>query len=486
MAGIGFELKKMFQKKGLFAILKAYGYAGIVCVGPTILGIILLLGIRLLAGIGGAGEQETELLNCMITYTLIASILITNTFSLITTRYTADQLYEEKKDAIMPSFWGSIAIMLIIGELFYGIFLHFSGASPMNQFLCLMFFGEMIVVWTEINYLTAIKDYTGIIITFAISLIASWIVGYVLLTLKMDIIQTMLFCVCFAYGIMMVSYYVLLIRFFPKGNHSCLCFLEWFDQYPQLPFLGMFLGLGLFGHIVIMWRSPLQQQIQGLFYAAPVYDIAALLAFFSIMITTINFVTSIEVNFYPKYRKYFMLFNDGGSLTEIKQTEHEMIVTLQQELTYTFTKQFFSTIIFIVAGTLLLPKLPLGMTEEMLGVYRVLCIGYAFYATGNCLMLIQLYFSDNKGALISGTSFMVVSIAGTLFLHTGDSFLYGLGFMLGGIVFSLVALVLLYRYISQLMYHVLCNQPIIVEETKGILTRISKLAEKRYNAKKLS
>ena len=30
MAGIGFELKKLFRRKGLFASLRAYGYAGII------------------------------------------------------------------------------------------------------------------------------------------------------------------------------------------------------------------------------------------------------------------------------------------------------------------------------------------------------------------------------------------------------------------------------------------------------------------------
>ena len=38
MAGIGFELKKLFRRKGLFASLRAYGYAGIICTGPMLLG----------------------------------------------------------------------------------------------------------------------------------------------------------------------------------------------------------------------------------------------------------------------------------------------------------------------------------------------------------------------------------------------------------------------------------------------------------------
>ena len=39
MAGIGFELKKLFRRKGLFASLRAYGYAGIICTGPMLLGV---------------------------------------------------------------------------------------------------------------------------------------------------------------------------------------------------------------------------------------------------------------------------------------------------------------------------------------------------------------------------------------------------------------------------------------------------------------
>lgn len=43
MAGIGFELKKLFRRKGLFASLRAYGYAGIICTGPMLLGVVLQL-----------------------------------------------------------------------------------------------------------------------------------------------------------------------------------------------------------------------------------------------------------------------------------------------------------------------------------------------------------------------------------------------------------------------------------------------------------
>ncbi len=483
MAGIGFELKKMFDKKGLLSIIRAYGYAGIVCTGPMILGVVLLLGIRVLAGLFGAGEQETELLNSMVTYTLLASLLSSNILSLVTTRYTADQLYLENKEHVLPSFWGSVGLLLVTGGTGYGIFLVCSGVPVIYQLICLILFGELVVVWTEINYLTAIKDYRGILFTFAVSLVLSWAIGLLLLSLGVEVVTALLSAVGFAYGLMAVIYYWLMVHYFVKGNVSAFCFLPWADQYPQLVLLGLFSSLGVFGHLIIMWTSPIRKQVQGLFYGAPMYDIPALIAFLSILITTINFVTSVEVNFYPKYRNYFSLFNDGGALLDIRQAEREMKSTLVQELTYTFTKQFFATVVFILAGTFLLPYLPLGMNEDMLGIYRVLCVGYAFYAVGNCIMLIQLYFSDNTGAFISGTVFMVVSCGGTLLLRDCDMKFYGVGFLAGGIAYTLISLVLLWYYLKNLMYHVLCNQPIVAAVRRGRLTGFSERMQRRYEAR---
>lgn len=71
MAGIGFELKKLFRRKGLFASLRAYGYAGIICTGPMLLGVLLQLGILLLCSWAGAPRDQQDLLVCMITYTLL-------------------------------------------------------------------------------------------------------------------------------------------------------------------------------------------------------------------------------------------------------------------------------------------------------------------------------------------------------------------------------------------------------------------------------
>lgn len=483
MAGIGFELKKMFAKKGLLATLRAYGYAGVVCIGPMILGVLLLLGIRIIAGFGNATDFEKELLNSMVTYSLLFSMILTNAFSMVTTRYASDQLYMEAKEKVMPSFWGSIAIMLVLGGICYGGFLMFAGISLTYKVLCLILFSELVVVWTEMNYLTAIKDYQGIMYTFLFALIFAWLAGYGFVSLGMEVITALMVAVCIAYGIMACWYYYLLIGYFPAGNCSGFYFLRWFDKYPQLSGIGIFMGIGLFGHFVIMWTGPIGSRIMGAFYGAPAYDTPALLAFLSILITTINFVTSVEVNFYDKYKNYFAMFNDGGSIQDIEQAEREMKSCLRRELTYTFTKQLFVTIVFVVLGTILLPSLPLGLNENTLGIFRILCMGYAFYAIGNCMMLMQLYFSDNKGALISSAVFGILSCVVTIITRDWGIKYYGVGFLVGGIAFAIVSMLLLWGYIRNIMYHVLSNQPLLFEDKLGPLGRLADNLQQRYEKK---
>lgn len=484
MAGIGFELKKVFKKKGLLATLAAYGYAGIVCTGPMILGIVLLLGIRLLGELSGTGRSDIDLVNAMVTYGLLASLLLTDVFSLVTTRYIADMLYMEKKDRVLPSFWGSVSVQLVIGWALYGTFLCFAGITPGQVFMNIVFFSVMVVVWMEMNYLTAIKDYRGILVTFALAVGLALLVGWLLIRFtKIPAVPCLLGTAIIAYSVMAVLYFRLMLKYFPMGNASSMGFLEWMDRNPALCFVGLFTGIGVFGHLVIMWFSPLQHRVQGLFFEAPAYDIPALIAFLSILITTINFVTSVEVNFYPKYRTYFSLFNKSGSLSDIEQAGEEMKRTLTEELANTFIKQFFVTVVFIVLGSLVLPYLPLGFTEDMLGIFRVLCLGYGFYAMGNCLMLIQLYFSDNKGALISTAAFAAGSVAGTIIAMRFGIRAYGVGFVAGSAGFTLVSLILLYRYLGTLMEHVLVGQPIVAVERRGLLTRIAERREKKYREK---
>ena len=486
MAGIGFELKKLFRRKGLFASLRAYGYAGIICTGPMLLGVCLQVGMLLLCSFAGAARSEQDLLVCMVTYTLLASLTVTSFLSMPLTRYLADMLYEEQMQTILPSYWGSNALMLVVGGAMYGIFLLFSGASLMQGLLCLWLFCEMIVNWNAMSYLTAIKDYRGILLAFLLAIGSSFLVGFVLIFwLGAPVLEGFLFATTVGYGLMNLGYTILLHQYFPQSEESPWTFLKWVDRFLPLAFTGLFTNLGLFAHLVIIWAGPIGVQVKGLFYGAPYHDVPAMLAFLSILITTVNFVVSVEVNFYPKYREYYSLFNDGGIVGDIATAEKEMLAVLGRELYYTALKQLFTTAAVISLETTLLGLLPLGFNDLMHGYFRTLCVGYGLYAVGNTVMLILLYFTDYAGAVFASGIFAASAGVFTLISLLFDPTYYGFGFLLGAALFFLAALVRLNYYTQNLPYRVLGTQPIVEETKAGKFTRLGLFLEKRETYKSL-
>lgn len=478
MAGIGFELKKLFEKKGILNSVKAYGYATVICSGPMLLGVILLLGIMYLCARSGVDSHSKELLICMITYTLLASITVTSLFSMVITRFTADMLYEEKKSAVLPSFWGSSAIMMTIGSVLWAIFLLFSGANLICSILMFIFFNEMIIVWNAMSYLTAIKDYKGIFLSYFVAIVVIFVLGFILTNLfKSYIIEMLLLSVTVGYGIMVIWNLMLLHKYFPKSDVGAFIFLEWMDEYLYLALSGFFINLGMFSHLVIMWFSKVGIKVHGLFYGAPEHDVPALLAFVTTLITTVNFVVSVEVKFYGKYRNHYSLYNDKGTIKDILQAEKEMLDTLKTEMLYTAIKQLLCTAFFIAAGGFLLDILPLGLNEMTRGYFRTLCVGYGLYAVGNMTMLILLYFTDYKGAFFATGIFASGSIVFSVISLFFSQVYYGFGFLIASMAFLIVGILRLDYFTKRLPYYILAVQPLVNEEKSGVFRKMKVFLE---------
>ena len=365
------------------------------------------------------------------------------------------------------------------GGVLYGIFLIFSGINLILIGINLGLFCELIIVWNAMSYLTAIKDYKGIMLSFLAAVLVTFVTGYIFLKLGMSYEIGMMLAVFTGYGVMLVWDMILLYSYFPQSSASAFLFLRWIDQFLPLAFTGLCINLGLFAHLVIMWAGPIGIQVQGLFYGAPWHDVPALLAFMTILVTTVNFVVSVEVNFYPKYRAYYSLFNDQGSIGDIIQAENEMLEVLNHELKYTAIKQLFTTALAISIGEIVLTLLPLGFNDLMQGYFRILCAGYGVYAVGETVVLILLYFTDYKGALFASALFALVAGVGTVISLFFPQTYYGFAFMIGSSAFLVAALIRLDMFTKKLPYYILSTQPVVEIDKYGLFTRLEYFLEKK-------
>ena len=123
MAGIGFELKKLFAGRGMIMKIRAYAYASIVCSGTMLLAIVLLLGVQSIANVSGVSEVERERLVVMMVYAMLLSLLLTSGLQMLLSRYVADQLYQDSPERVLPSLFGASLLIMVPGGVLYALFL---------------------------------------------------------------------------------------------------------------------------------------------------------------------------------------------------------------------------------------------------------------------------------------------------------------------------------------------------------------------------
>ncbi|MCL2833126.1 MAG: exopolysaccharide Pel transporter PelG [Treponema sp.] len=473
MAGIGFELNKLFNRKSIVNYIGAYTAAAMVFTGPVLLGIVLLLFVRILSGMGGAVKHEQDIIVVIITYSLIGSMLLNNVFSTTVTRYIADMMYSKKEKRVMPALHGCISSQLAIAALIWGPFMIFSGAGPVYSFMGFILFCELVAVWTLISFISAVKDYIRIIIIFAAGVGSAILAGLVLVLLTpFDTIASMLVSVYIGYGVMVFGYYDTLKRYFPESEGGAFKFVEYFFLNPQLSGIGLGLSIGTFSHFLVVWLSPFGERIIGNFFSAPMYDVPALFAFITTLITTINFSTTTEVYFYPAYRNYYNLLNTNGSLQAIELAERDMLRILRRELLYLIFKQFVVTLLVCSIGSAFLGESSFaGFNATSRGLFRVLSVGYGIFASANGILMFLFYFTSYKFSLVSTSLFAAGTLGFSLFFLLTDAniSLYGFSIMGGAVLMYISALFFLWYYTRKLQYHIYSKQPLLAEAKHGKL-----------------
>ena len=190
------------------------------------------------------------------------------------------------------------------------------------------------------------------------------------------------------YGVMLVGMMRVLLRYFPAAGASPFGFIAWFSQTPDLILTGFLSMAGAFVHIVLMWFSPLGSVVTGAFRQAPLFDSAAFYAYLVTLPTNINFIISVEVNFYAAYREYFSAITDGGTMPEIELARSRMERSLWQEVINLIVVQLFAMVLYMLCMRYFLEGI--GFTSDMIHMFRLMCIGYSLYCLGQSLMLLQL------------------------------------------------------------------------------------------------
>jgi len=481
MAGIGFELRKLFVGRGVARKINAYAYSSIVCAGTMILANILLISVDRLTHWYSASQHEADTLVVMLLYALGASLLLSAPLQILLSRFVADQLYMGEEERVIPSLIGAYTTLSLPGGALYALLLYGAPEVPLlDRILNLCLFLVLPLVWLEMSYITAVKEYPRVLQGFAIGVFVAIALTWLLLSLGLPIITAVMLSLFCGYGTMLLLFLRVLLRRFPAGEGSLFYFVAWIGRMPDLVITGFSTTLGAYIHIILMWFSPIGYTVISGFYNAPMHDTAAFFAFLITVPASVQFMVSVEVNFYQKYKAYFNAISGGGTMLEITALGDEMAASLKHELSRLTQMQVYLMIIYAVLMRYALETI--GFTHGMISMFQMMCVGYSAFALVNCLVLLMLYFNDRTGAMTTAGTFLLINFTASLLTTRGSTVFYDTGLVAAGVVAYIMGAFRLLGYVKEIDYHVFCGQPIFATKSKNILERLAETLDHKVRA----
>jgi polysaccharide biosynthesis protein PelG len=463
MAGVGFELRKLFKNNGYFSNVKGYFISTIVTTGNSLLCIIMIISAKYLLGYFGESFNNIDIFIAVIVYAFAFSLIITGGFTFFASRYVSDCIYEKKVKEIIPSFLGIITLTLIIIFICGNLFFLKSNLNSLVKITSYIIFAELSVIWIETVYISVLKDYIAIVKVFFIGVAAIFAGMFGIIELfLLSPMMSILFSMDLGFMLIMVLLFIKLFCTFEFTNLSiseCFKFLKSMDIYPELFFIGLFYFIGMYSHNFVFWFSGKGTVVENTFYIAPFYDIPVFY--------------KVDTSFHDKYTEYYAMAQGEGSFKDIKEARKDMISTISIELKYLVQIQVFITWVAIVIGKKILFNSGLSMLSR--NIFSIVALGSCAYIIMYILIIFLLYFDDRPSVMLVTFIFLLSNIIFTqISLIFTESF-YGYGFFFSTLISMVIAFFRLQKFLENIDYHTFAEQPIFKKTKIGPFTKIYNL-----------
>ncbi len=490
MAGINFELKKIFKQNNIGSTVVGIAYSSIITIGPTMISMLAIFVLYMTTGYMGVSYAERELLSSTLVYCFIFPVINTSTTGAVLSRYLADKFYEEKLEDILPSYYMGLLITVLFASILgipFAIRLHeVGGVELVFVLVSYALFMIMNILFFSMTYLYATKDYKTVTASFIIGLVLGIFAENVLQNIVgVPIIYAILFGVTigfFTTAILIVAYIKASFKECSDNYTECLVYMK---KYWGLIVSNLFYYLGIYVHNFVFWTTPMQLVVADSYYTMQPYDMASSIALFTNISTIIIFLVMAETRFHEKYHKYIECII-GSTYEEMKRKKESMFRLLIRIIGHVFAIQMIITALIYLIVVIFSPQLGLnGLTME---IYPAMVVAYMviFLMYGNIVFL--YYFNDVRGAMYTSVLFFGVTLAGSLVVKELDVVWYAMGVLIGAIsgwTFSYFRIRYMEKHFDA---HMFCKVKVIPEQyrqqPRNVVYSKRKRQEVKYGTRK--
>lgn len=457
MAGIGFELRKIFGRRTLVSQVWGSIYATMTTIGPSIIFILLLFSVRFALSHFGAGELQSMFFISSFTYVFMTAILAAALFNTVLSRYISDKVFEKKEDDLGAALFGTMTMgSMITGivMLVFCILMYVQDEVPLEFLLVYYLLGILATnAYNIITFISALKQYKEITLSYLGGLLISvpcFFVFYKILGMQLIMAIYTVLVIAFLLTNTFLVYWC--IKAFGKPSDKYFEFLGYFRRFPKLMISGFAYMLGFYITNIIYWiMSDLSIKVS-IFRTAPNYDLAMFLAILVNLSALVIFVVKTESAFYEKYVSYLSALNRGTYELIVKEKE-KMENTIRLQLFFIYEVQLIIVILLVCLANVFFPYL--GVSLQVLNIFMLLAMGLYCVLCMYFTVIFLYYFEDHMGALIPPCVFLgIVTVGAFICAGLGDPF-YPVPLIIGGIVGWILSFILLKRRLNNLSAYLL-------------------------------
>lgn len=469
MAGIGFELRKLFKNDSVISKVMGTMYATVVTVGPTVLVIVALNVMYMLLPYVEVSYADKEVLSATILYVFIFSLILTSPINIILSRYVADKIYQEDLESIAAAVEtgaGIVAVFVGVLGIPFGYLMYTKGELPLHYvFASYVFFAGLSLTFYFMTFITALKEYMKITYSFFASLAFGIVLAVVLVNVfGVSVVYSILYALAVSFSCIAVFLFVFIRKSFVTYNKNHTELLRYIKEYRWLLYANGLYTWALYIHNFVFWFfSDYKVVVANVFISAPTYDVATYIAMLSNISILVIFVVNVETKFHEAYKEYCESII-GAAGKDIVKTKEKMIEVLRRELLYIIQIQLIINIAIFLLAMIYFPNF--GIDGIVLLMYPVLTVGYFLIYLVQCMMIFLFYLDDKKGAPLVSLVLFAGTMIGSFFMVDKNPVYTGMGTVIGGLLGFTVAFFRIRYKTKNLDKHIYCRGSIVRKRKK--------------------
>jgi len=447
MAGIGFELKRLFDEDQHFPPVLTAIKSMMVSSGPWILAVITVLCIQIMVK-PLFNPDEYQSLLCVIVYSFVFSMILTSPLIQMALRHTSDIIFSRKEEDILSIF---LAASLIIGGssllLSFGYVKHFSGI-PQLAYPASIFYTSLSLMWLAMVFVGAMRSYNIVTLAFlsgmCVAVAGTWFFGREGVEACLNAFST---------GIQVTLFILSSLLFREKKPRRYLDF-SWLSRWNLLPLAisGFLYQMMIWADKMIYWffSNKGEEVIKGFFFF-PEYDYAVFFASLTIIPTTAYFSVFVETEFAVSQRKFLDAASYGKPLKAVRDNSEEAFNAFLRGLFRLFTFQIMITLGFLVLCPYLIEEWGEGLI--ILPILRITALNVAIQTLVQAGTVFLYYFDFQKEVILITLAGFILNcifsfaMRGLHYETTGYSY-----FLTLVIILNITILVAIYK-ISRMRYY---------------------------------